>query len=293
MSVAVGFVGLGRMGFPMAGHLARAGHSVTVFDVVEDAMSRWVAAHGGSTASNAGAAAAGAAVVFTSLPADAQLASVADGPHGLIENMAAGSVWVDHTTASAALSRELAERCREAGIGFLDAPVSGGVQGAETGNLAIMIGGDGEDLARVSGLLDLYAARYNHMGPSGAGQLTKMANQICVVGLTQALAEGLHFAESAGLDVHDVVEVMLKGSSASWEMEHRSDAMLAGSYDFGFSTDLMRKDIGLCLQAAADLSIPLPITAVVDGFLSEVQEMGGSNWDWCSLMERQRMQRRA
>ncbi len=291
MNVPVGFIGLGRMGYPIAGHLAAAGHDVAVYDVLGDSVSRWVDEHGGRAAASAGDATRGAAAVFTSLPADAQLLEVAGGEDGVIANLAPGSVWVDHTTASAAVTRDLAARCRDAGAGFLDAPVSGGVGGAETGNLAVMIGGDAADVVKVEALVDLYAARYNHMGDAGAGQLTKMANQICVVGLTQALAEGLHFAETAGLDVHKVVEVMLTGSSASWEMEHRSDAMLAASYDFGFSTDLMRKDIGLCLEAANDLSIPLPVTATVDGFLSEVQEMGGSHWDWCSLMERQRRQR--
>ncbi len=291
MSISVGFIGLGRMGFPMAGHLAAAGHDVTVYDVVSDQVSRWVEEHPGSAAGSAGEAASGAAAVFTSLPADAHLLEVAAGADGVIANLGSDSVWVDHTTASAAVSRDLAARCGEVGAGFLDAPVSGGVVGAETGNLAVMIGGETSDLVKVAELINVYAARSNHMGPSGAGQLTKMANQICVVGLTQALAEGLHFAETAGLDVQKVVDVMLTGSSASWEMEHRSDAMLAASYDFGFSTDLMRKDIGLCLDAARDLSIPLPVTETVDGFLSEVQEMGGAHWDWCSLMERQRRQR--
>lgn len=290
MTSNVGFVGLGRMGYPLAGHLSTAGHDVTVFDVVDDAVDRWIKEHNGTNATNAGEVAERSSIVFTSLPADAHLREVAYGQSGLIENLDDGSVWVDHSTASAEVSRELAVRSADEGVGFIDAPVSGGVQGAESGTLAIMIGGDERHVAKALPFMELYAGRLTHMGPAGAGQLTKMANQICVIGLTQALAEGLHFAETAGLDTAKVVSVMVKGSSASWEMENRSDAMLAGEYDFGFSTDLMRKDIGLCLDEARNLSIPLPITAVVDQFLAEVQQMGGSNWDWCSLMERQRAQ---
>lgn len=284
---AVAFMGLGRMGYPMAGHLAAAGHDVAVFDVVGDAVDRFVGEHGGRAASNPGDAATGAAVVLSSLPADADLRAVAyDG--GLVGALEPGAVWVDHSTTSATVATELAEATAAVGAGFVDAPVSGGVQGAENGALAVMIGGSDRDVAAAMPLIDSYAARANHMGPTGSGQLTKMANQICVVGLTQALAEGLDFAQTSGLDVMKVVEVMLTGSSASWEMEHRSEFMFEGEYDFGFSTDLMRKDIGLVLEEADNLAIPLPVTALVDGYLAEVQEMGGSQWDWCSLMERQR-----
>ena len=287
-SERLGFVGLGRMGYPLAGHLRSAGHDVTVFDLLAASVERWVEEHGGRAAAGPRQAAEGAALVFTSLPADSDLRDVAFGDDGLLVGLEPGSVWVDHSTASAEVSRELAAAASVSGAGFLDAPVSGGVQGAKDRTLTVMIGGEDADVARAGPIIKTYASLVTHMGPSGAGQLTKMANQICVVGLCQALAEGLDFAESAGLDARKVVSVMLKGSSASWEMENRWEVMLAGEYDFGFSTELMRKDIGLCLEEARRLSIPLPVTAVVDQFLADVERMGGSHWDWCSLMERQR-----
>ena len=290
-SERLGFIGLGRMGYLLAGHLSSAGHNVTVFDRLKAPVERWVEEHSGRAAAGPRQVAEGAALVFTSLPADSDLRDVAFCDDGLLAGLSSGSVWVDHSTASAGVSRELAAGAATSGAGFLDAPVSGGVQGAQNGTLTVMIGGEEADVARSAPIIETYASLVTHMGPSGAGQLTKMVNQICVVGLCQALAEGLDFAESAGLDAREVVSVMLKGSSASWEMENRSEAMLAGEYDFGFSTELMRKDIGLCLEEARRLSIPLPVTAVVDQFLADVERMGGTRWDWCSLMERQRSHR--
>ncbi len=285
----VGFIGLGRMGGPMVAHLAAAGYELTVFDVVEDAVAKATSADNVVAADNPREVAEGSAALFTSLPADSHLRTVGYGTDGVLSGLDEGTVWVDHTTASAIVSRELAEAAEQRGAHFLDAPVSGGVQGAEKGALTVMVGGDEEKFRMVEPFIGSYAHLVTYMGPSGAGQLTKMANQICVVGLGQALAEGLNFAESAGLDANKVVEVMLQGSSTSWEMENRSESMLAGEYDFGFSTDLMRKDVGLCLEEARRLSIPLPVTALTDQFLADVQRMGGSNWDWCSLMERQRL----
>ena len=285
----VGFIGLGRMGGPMVKHLADQDHDVKVFDVVEAAVEAATSAENVLAVPSPREVAEGSEVVFTSLPADSHLRSVGYGEDGILAGLEAGAVWVDHTTASAMVSRELADAADGRGAFFMDAPVSGGVQGAEQGILTVMVGGDAERFSEVKPLIDTYARLVTLMGPVGSGQLTKMANQICVVGLGQALAEGLNFAESAGLDPQRVVEVMLQGSSTSWEMENRSEFMLAGEYDFGFSTDLMRKDIGLCLEEARRLSIPLPVTALTDQFLADVQRMGGSNWDWCSLMERQRL----
>lgn len=285
------FIGLGRMGYPMAGHLRTAGHQVTVFDIFEETVDRWVAEHGGQAASSPREAAAGASIVFTSLPADAHLRTAAYGDDGIFAGLETGAVWVDHTTASVAVSRELAAAATNQGAGFLDAPVSGGVQGAVNGGLTIMVGGADESVTRALPFIELYASLATHLGPSGAGQLTKMANQICVVGLCQALAEGLDFAESAGLDVAQVISVMLKGSSTSWQMENRAETMLAGEYDFGFATPLMQKDIALCMEAAREMAVPLPITSMVGQFLADVERMGGQGWDWSSLMERQRSHR--
>ena len=285
----IAFIGLGRMGGPMAGHLAAAGHNVTVVEPNLDTLSRWCQNHEGTSAPSAGAAASNAEVVITSLPADAQLQTVAEG---ILDHLPSGGVWVDHTTASVQISRTLANDANTRDLGFIDAPVSGGVDGATRGTLAIMAGGTTTDIDRVRPLLECYAKRISHMGDAGTGQLTKMTNQICVVGIGQALAEGLDFAETAGLDLEKVVGVMLSGASASWQMENRWQAMANSDYEFGFATELMRKDIGLCLAEARRSGVGLPVTALVDQFLSDVEALGGKRWDWCSLMERQRGARR-
>ena len=214
-----------------------------------------------------------------------ELFAVADG---IIAELDAGTVWIDHSTTSAEGSRVVATRVTEVGSAFLDAPVSGGVDGARNGNLTVMAGGDEAAFAKAETVMSGYAARMTLMGESGAGQITKMTNQICVVGVCQALAEGLDFAETAGLDVQKVIHVMLQGSSASWQMANRAEKMLAGEYNYGFSTTLMRKDIGLVLDEAASMNVPLPVTSMVGQMLAEVTAMGGAQWDWCSLMERQR-----
>ena len=284
----LGFIGLGRMGFPIAGHLADAGHELAVADIDPAQVAAWLEAHPGTGAETPAAAARGAEVVISSLPADAQLLAVASGDDGVLASAADQAIWIDHTTASAKVSRELAAQACTHGVGFMDAPVSGGVDGARAGTLAVMVGGEDSEVERARPVMEAYAARISHMGPAGAGQLTKMTNQICVVGLCQALVEGLDFAEAAGLDLERVVEVMLAGASASWEMENRWRPMAEGIYDFGFATELMRKDIGLCLEEARASGVALPVTALVDQFLSEVESLGGARWDWCSLMERQR-----
>lgn len=284
----IAVVGIGRMGWHMAAHLAKAGHDVVVCDAAPGVADRWVAEHGGAAASDAATAATGADMVITSLPADPQLLAVADA---VVPVLNAGTVWVDHSTTSAQVSREVAQRVAAVGAHFLDAPVSGGVDGARNGTLTVMVGGDDDAFATAEPVVGAYGARIVLMGPSGAGQITKMTNQICVVGLCQALAEGLDFAETAGLDVKRVIHVMLQGSSASWQMANRAEKMLDGEYDYGFSTTLMRKDIGLVLDEATAMNVPLPVTSMVGQMLAEVTAMGGAQWDWCSLMERQRRRR--
>ncbi|MEI6403596.1 MAG: NAD(P)-dependent oxidoreductase [Actinomycetota bacterium] len=284
----VAVIGIGRMGWHMAAHLAKAGHAVTVCDAVPGLADQWVAEHGGASAADPATAAAGRDLVVTSLPADPQLRAVAAA---IVPVLARGAVWVDHSTTSAQASREVAVEVAAAGAQFLDAPVSGGVDGARNGTLTVMVGGDDAAFATAEPVVASYGARIVLMGPSGAGQITKMTNQICVVGLCQALAEGLDFAETAGLDVNRVIHVMLQGSSASWQMANRAERMLAGEYDYGFSTTLMRKDVGLVLDEAEAMNVPLPVTSLVGQMLAEVTAMGGAQWDWCSLMERQRRRR--
>jgi 3-hydroxyisobutyrate dehydrogenase len=289
----IAVVGIGRMGWHIAAHLAGAGYHVVVTDAAPGVADRWVEAQSEhsprvGSAVDAASACDGAQVVVTSLPADPQLRDVAAQ---IIPVLATDAVWIDHSTTSATAAREIAELVAETGAHFLDAPVSGGVDGARNGTLTVMVGGDESAFESSTAVLQAYAARFEHMGESGAGQITKMTNQICVIGLCQALAEGLDFAETAGLDVSKVIRVMLQGSSASWQMANRADRMLAGEYDYGFSTTLMRKDIGLVLDEAATMNTPLPVTSMVGQFLAEVTAMGGAQWDWCSLMERQRRRR--
>ncbi len=284
----VAFIGIGRMGWHMAGHLAAAGYDVVVDDAVAELKAQWVDAHTGSAAVDLAAVVEGADFVVTSLPADAQLFAVADQIIGGLDPKA---VWIDHSTTSAAAAREVAERVAAHGAQFLDAPVSGGVDGARNGTLTVMVGGEEVAFEAARPVVEAYSKRYELMGSAGAGQITKMTNQICVVGLCQALAEGLDFAETAGLDVTKVIHVMLQGSSASWQMANRAERMLAGEYDYGFSTTLMRKDIGLVMDEASAMNVPLPVTGMVGQFLAEVTAMGGASWDWCSLMERQRRRR--
>lgn len=281
----IAIIGLGRMGWHMAAHLAKAGHVVSACDVVPGVAEKWVDENGGSAFTDAAAAVVGCDIVVTSLPADRELFAVADAILPVLGNK---SLWVDHSTTSAEGARVVHARAAERNVAFLDAPVSGGVDGARNGTLTVMAGGDREAFDRAESVMSSYAARITLMGDSGAGQITKMTNQICVVGLCQALAEGLDFAESAGLDVSKVIHVMLQGSSASWQMANRAEKMLAGEYNYGFSTTLMRKDVGLVLDEAKSMNVPLPVTTMVGEMLAEVSRMGGDAWDWCSLMERQR-----
>ncbi len=282
----VAFVGLGVMGAPMAGHLATAGHDITVFNRTAAKALAWVALYGNRAAPTPAEAAADAELVMLCVGDDDDVRSVVLGDAGVLGAMAAGSVLVDHTTASADLARELAAACADAGIGFVDAPVSGGQAGAQQGTLTVMCGADEEayfDLA--APVIASYAKACRLMGPAGSGQLTKMVNQICIAGLVQGLAEGVAFAQRAGLDVDAVVEVIGQGAAQSWQMDHRARTMAAGEFDFGFAVQWMRKDLGIVLGEASRNGARLPVTALVDQLYSQVVARGGARWDTSSLVD--------
>jgi len=280
----VAFLGLGVMGYPMAGHLARAGHRVCVYNRNAEKAARWVAQHGGTSAPTPAAAAGGAELVLMCVGNDDDVRAVAFGGEGALSAMRAGTVLVDHTTASAQVAREVYAAAKARGVAFLDAPVSGGQAGAENGKLTIMVGGDAGDFARAEGVLAHYARAVTLMGGPGSGQLTKMMNQICIAGLVQALAEGINFAARAGLDVERALEVISKGAAQSWQMENRGRTMAADKFDFGFAVDWMRKDLSLCLAESRANGAALPVTALVDQFYSRVQAQGGGRWDSSSLI---------
>jgi 3-hydroxyisobutyrate dehydrogenase len=275
------FLGLGVMGYPMAGHLARAGHDVTVYNRTGAKAEQWVAQHGGRLARTPEDAAAAADVVMMCVGNDDDVRSVAGRA---LTTMRAGTTLVDHTTASAEVARETHAAAKKRSVGFLDAPVSGGQAGAESGKLTIMVGGEADDYARAEPLLAHYARAVTLMGGPGSGQLTKMVNQICIAGLVQALAEGIDFATRSGLDAERVIDVISKGAAQSWQMENRAKTMIAGKYDFGFAVDWMRKDLGICLAEARRNGTTLPVTAIVDQFYARVQQMGGGRWDTSSLL---------
>lgn len=282
------FIGLGVMGYPMAGHLQRAGHQVCVYNRTAAKAADWVVEFGGSRAETPGAAAAQAEIAFLCVGNDDDVRSVVLGDEGVLTNMAVGGVIVDHTTASADLARELAQACKAAALGFLDAPVSGGQAGAENGALTVMVGGEQAHFDRAEPVMDAYARCIKLLGPAGSGQLAKMVNQICIAGVVQGLAEALEFSEQAGLDSAAVVEVISQGAAQSWQMQNRYQTMLAGEYEHGFAVDWMRKDLGMVLAEAGRLGLKLPVTQLVDHFYSEVQSMGGSRWDTSSLFARMR-----
>jgi 3-hydroxyisobutyrate dehydrogenase-like beta-hydroxyacid dehydrogenase len=286
MGDAVAFLGLGVMGFPMAGHLARAGHAVSVYNRTASKAERWVALHGGRASATPAEAARDARFVLACVGNDSDVRAVTLGEGGAFGVMRPGSVFVDHTTTSAGLARELAAAARKDGIGFLDAPVSGGQTGAENGTLTVMAGGEADVFEVARPLLSSYARFVRRLGPTGHGQLAKMVNQICIAGLVQALAEGLEFAKAVGLDARAVVEVISKGAAASWQMENRAITMLEGRFDFGFAVDWMRKDLGFALDEARRAGAALPVTALVDQFYAEIQRSGGGRWDTSSLAAR-------
>jgi len=276
------------MGYPMAGHLAAKGHEVTVYNRTAAKSDAWAKQHGGKAAATPKAAAEGAEFVMCCVGNDDDLRSVVLGEAGALAGMAKGTVFVDHTTASANVARELHTVAKQKGIGFIDAPVSGGQAGAESGVLTIMCGGDKADYDRIAPVIQAYARMQQLLGGPGAGQLTKMVNQICIAGLVQGLSEALNFAVKAGLDAEAVIGVISKGAAQSWQMENRYKTMLADKFDFGFAVDWMRKDLGICLDEAKRNGARLPVTALVDQFYGEVQDMGGGRWDTSSLLRRLR-----
>ncbi|MCE8514047.1 NAD(P)-dependent oxidoreductase [Ruegeria pomeroyi] len=282
------FLGLGVMGYPMAGHLKSAGHDVTVYNRSAAKAEKWVAQHGGAMAATPRAAAEGAEFVMACVGNDDDLRSVCTGPDGALAGMAAGSVFVDHTTVSAKVTRELYAAAKDGGVGFVDAPVSGGQAGAENGVLSVMCGGDQAEYDRAEPVIAAYARICRRIGESGAGQVTKMCNQIAIAGLVQGLAESLHFAEKAGLDGRAVVEVISQGAAGSWQMANRYETMLDDHWTHGFAVDWMRKDLGICLDTANETGASLPVTALVDQFYKDVQKMGGGRWDTSSLLARLR-----
>ncbi len=284
----VAFLGLGVMGYPMAGHLRRAGHEVTVYNRTAAKAEAWVAEHGGAHAPTPAAAAKDAEFVMACVGNDDDLRSVCIGPEGAFAGMADGAIFVDHTTVSAKVTRELAAEAAGRGLGFVDAPVSGGQAGAENGVLSVMCGGDEAQYAQAEPVIAAYARICRRLGDSGAGQLAKMMNQICIAGLVQGLSEALRFGEKAGLDGRAVVEVISQGAAGSWQMANRHGTMLDDQFDFGFAVDWMRKDLSICLETSEEIGAPLPVTALVDQFYKDVQAMGGGRWDTSSLIRRLR-----
>jgi 3-hydroxyisobutyrate dehydrogenase-like beta-hydroxyacid dehydrogenase len=280
------FLGLGVMGFPMAGHLAAKGHRVRVYNRTAAKAEAWAERHGGRAAATPEEAADGAEIVFACVGADKDVREVTLGERGCFRSMAPGSVFVDHTTASAEIARELDEAARARGLASLDAPVSGGQAGAENGQLTIMVGGDEAAFAKAEPAMRCYGRAVTLMGPAGYGQLTKMVNQVCIAGLVQGLSEGVAFAMKAGLDAKLVLDVIGKGAAQSWQMDNRGRTMVEGRFDFGFAVDWMRKDLGLVLAEAKRNGASLPVTALVDQFYGDVQRMGGGRWDTSSLIKR-------
>ena len=282
----VAFIGLGVMGYPMAGHIAAKGHDVTVYNRTTAKAEKWAGEHGGAHAPTPRQAAAGCDFVFCCVGNDDDLRAVTLGDDGAFHGMAPGAVFIDNTTASAAIARELAQAAADGGFGFLDAPVSGGQAGAENGALTVMVGGEEAIFQKAQPVIDCYAKMVGLMGPAGAGQLTKMVNQIAIAGLVQGLAEAINFAQKSGLDVEKVIGVISKGAAQSWQMENRWQTMNADEYEHGFAVDWMRKDLSICLDAARQSGAHLPVAALVDQFYSEVQKMGGGRWDTSSLLRR-------
>jgi 3-hydroxyisobutyrate dehydrogenase-like beta-hydroxyacid dehydrogenase len=280
------FIGLGVMGYPMAGYLAKSGHDTTVFNRTAAKALSWVEEYGGQSAATPMEAAREADIVFCCVGNDDDVRKVILGEEGVLAGIGDGGIIVDHTTASATIAREIHTKARDKGVGFLDAPVSGGQAGAENGQLTIMVGGDTDVFERARPVMDCYARAVTLIGPVGAGQLAKMVNQICIAGVVQGLAEGLHFAECAGLDPAVVIESISKGAAQSWQMDNRWETMVAGEFEFGFAVDWMRKDLALTLDEAQRNGARLEMTEIIDRYYSEVQAMGGSRWDTSSLIAR-------
>ena len=286
----VAFIGLGAMGYPMAGHLATSGHTVTVFNRTLERAQRWQDEFGGAVAATPAEASEGQDAVMLCVGNDDDVREVTCGSDGVLHTLPRGSLLIDHTTTSQELAVAIAEQAATSGVDFLDAPVSGGQIGAETGALTIMVGANEDAYEAAEPLMACYAKSIRLMGDVGSGQLTKMVNQICIAGLLQGLSEGLHFAERAGLDVAGAVEVIAQGAAQSWQMNNRASTMIAGEFDFGFAVDWMRKDLGIAIEAAQAVGAAVPVTELVDRFYADVQDLGGRRWDTSSLIQRLRSQ---
>lgn len=284
----IAFLGLGVMGYPMAGHLAKADHDVTVYNRTTSKAEAWVAEHGGAVATTPASAVKDAEVVMACVGNDDDLRAICIGEDGAFAGMSKGAIFVDHTTVSAKVTRELYKAAADSGLSFVDAPISGGQAGAQNGVLSVMCGGEADAYAKAEPIMSVYAKICRRIGDSGAGQMTKMCNQIAIAGLVQGLSEALHFAEKAGLDGRAVVEVISEGAAGSWQMQNRYETMLDDQFEHGFAVDLMRKDLGICLDAADETGASLPVTALVDQFYKDVQNMGGNRWDTSSLIKRLR-----
>ncbi|NVK32924.1 MAG: NAD(P)-dependent oxidoreductase [Rhodobacteraceae bacterium] len=283
----IAFIGLGVMGYPMAGYLkTKGGHEVTVYNRTQSKAEKWVAEYGGTYAGTPAEAAKDCDFIFSCVGNDKDLLSVTTGENGAFHGMKSGAIFVDNTTASAEVARTLYEKAKEKGCGFIDAPISGGQAGAENGVLTVMCGGDQDTFDTAKPIIECFAKFVGLMGGSGAGQLTKMCNQICIAGVVQGLSEAIHFAKQADLDVTKVISAIKGGAAQSWQMENRWETMKDGKFDYGFAVDWMRKDLGICLKTANDTGARLPMTALVDQFYADVQEMGGGRWDTSSLITR-------
>jgi len=286
MSCKVSFIGLGVMGYPMAGYISKAGHDVTVYNRTKSKAENWIKEHKGKMAETPEEAAKDSDFVFTCVGNDNDLKEVAIGKKGIFNTIKKGSIYIDNTTASAKIAKELYAHAKAHGFGFLDAPVSGGQAGAENGALTVMIGGDKKDFDKARPIIDCYSKKVKLLGASGSGQLAKMVNQICIAGLVQGLSEAINFGSNAGLKMEDVIEVISKGAAQSWQMENRHKTMIDDKFEFGFAVDWMRKDLRIALDEAKKNNSPLPITKIVDGYYEEIQKMGGNRWDTSSLIKR-------
>ena len=286
MSCNVAFIGLGVMGYPMAGYISKAGHNVTVFNRTKSKAEKWIGEYKGKVAETPAEAAKDAEYIFTCVGNDSDLREVTFGDNGIFKTIKKGSVYIDNTTASATIAREIHEYGTKNGFGFLDAPVSGGQAGAENGSLTVMIGGDQADFEKAKDKIDCYSKKMKLLGNAGSGQLAKMVNQICIAGLVQGLSEAINFGMKAGLNMEDVIEVISKGAAQSWQMENRYKTMIDDKFDFGFAVDWMRKDLKIAMDEAKNNGSLLPVTELVDKYYSEVQDMGGKRWDTSSLIKR-------
>ena len=286
MTCNVAFIGLGVMGYPMAGYISKAGHNVTVFNRTKSKAEKWIGEYKGKMANTPAEAADGADFIFTCVGNDDDLREVATGENGLFNTAKAGSIFIDNSTVSAEVSRELNKKANDKGFSFLDAPISGGQAGAEGGILTVMVGGDEEVFKKAEPVIDCYSKKVKLIGPCGSGQLTKMMNQMCIAGTVQGLSEAINFGMNAGLNMHDVIEVISKGAAQSWQMENRHKTMIEDKFDYGFAVDWMRKDLKIAMDEAKKNNSPLPITKIIDEYYSEVQKMGGQRWDTSSLIKR-------